>query len=74
MGDQFWLTGEQVERLRPHFPKARGKARSDDRTVLSGIIHVKRNGLRWRDAPPVYRGGAGNLHSPVRWMLCSRSA
>ena len=54
MSDQFWLTGEQVERLRPHFPKVRGKARSDDRTVLSGIIHVKRNGLRWRDAPPIY--------------------
>jgi transposase len=43
-----------VERLRPHFPKVRGNARSDDRTVLSGIIHVKRNGLRWRDAPPVH--------------------
>ncbi len=27
MGDQFWLTEEQVERLRPHFPKVRGKAR-----------------------------------------------
>ena len=54
MGDQFWLTEEQVERLRPHCPKVRGKARSDDRMVLSGIVHVKRNGLRWRDAPAVY--------------------
>ena len=54
MSDQFWLTEEQVERLRPHFPKVRGKPRSDDRMVLSGIIHVKRNGLRWRDAPAVY--------------------
>ena len=54
MGDQFWLTDEQVERFRPHFPKVRGRPRSDDRTVLSGIIHVKRNGLRWRDAPAVY--------------------
>ncbi len=54
MGEQFWLTVEQVERLRPHFPKVRGKARADDRRVLSGIIHVKRNGLRWRDAPAVY--------------------
>ena len=39
----FWLAHEQVERLRPHFPKVRGKARSDDRMVLSGIIPVKRN-------------------------------
>ena len=43
MGDQFWLTDEQVERLRPHFPKARGKPRVDDRRVLSGIIHMQRN-------------------------------
>ena len=54
MSGQFWLTGEQVERLRPHFPKARGKPRVDDRRVLSGILHVLRNGLRWQDAPAIY--------------------
>ena len=54
MSERFWWAHEQVERLRPQFPKGRGKARADDRKVLSGIIHVKRNGLRWRDAPPVY--------------------
>ncbi len=54
MSGQFWLTGEQVERLRPHFPKARGKPRVDDRRVLSEILHVLRNGLRWQDAPAVY--------------------
>ena len=43
VGDQFWLTQEQVGRLRPHFPNVRGKPRSDDRIVLSGIIPVKRN-------------------------------
>ncbi len=53
MGGQFWLSGEQVERLRPHFPKVRGKPRVDDRRVLSGILHVLRNGLRWQDAPAV---------------------
>jgi transposase len=53
MGEQVWLTVEQVERLRPHVPKVRGKARADDRRVLSGIIHVKRNGRRWPDAPAV---------------------
>jgi hypothetical protein len=26
MGDQVWLTLGQVERLRPHLPKVRGKA------------------------------------------------
>ena len=47
------MTHEQVERLRPHFPKPRGKPRVDDRKVLSGILHVLRNGLRWQDAPAV---------------------
>jgi len=36
------------------FPKSHGKPRVDDRRVLSGIIFVNRNGLRWRDAPREY--------------------
>ena len=51
MSDLFWLTDEQMERLRPFFPKSHGKPRVDDRRVLSGIVFVNRNGLRWRDAP-----------------------
>ncbi|GBR54038.1 hypothetical protein GCM10007872_02130 [Gluconobacter sphaericus NBRC 12467] len=54
MSDLFWLTDDQMERLRPFFPKSRGKSRVDDRRVLSGIIFVNRNGLRWRDAPREY--------------------
>ena len=54
MSDLFWLTDEQVERLRPFFPKSHGKPRVDDRRVLSGIVFVNRNGLRWRDAPSAY--------------------
>lgn len=54
MTDLFWLTDEQMERLRPFFPKPGGRARVDDRRVLSGIIFVNRNGLRWRDAPAAY--------------------
>lgn len=54
MGDLYWLTDEQMERLRPYFPKSHGKPRVDDRRVLSGIIFVNRNGLRWRDAPKDY--------------------
>jgi putative transposase len=53
MSGQFWLSDEQVERLGPHFPKVRGNPR-DDRRVLSGILHVLRNGVRWQDAPAVY--------------------
>jgi len=31
-----------------------GELRVDDRRVLSGIVFVNRNGLRWRDAPSAY--------------------
>lgn len=67
MSGQFWLTHEQVERLRPHFPKARGKPRVDDRRVLSGILHVLRNGLRWRDAPAIYGPHKTLYNRFVRW-------
>lgn len=49
-----WLTETQLERIKPHFPRSHGKPRVDDRRVISGIIHVIRNGLRWWDAPEVY--------------------
>ena len=54
MSDLYWLTDEQVARLEPHFPKSHGKPRVDDRRVLSGIVFVNRNGLRWCDAPREY--------------------
>lgn len=70
MGGQFWLASEQVERLRRHFPKARGKPRVDDRRVLSGILHVLRNGLRWQDAPAAY--GSHKTLQPLRAMVPPR--
>ena len=54
MSDLFWLSDEQMARLKPFFPKSHGKPRVDDRRVLSGIIFINRNGLRWRDAPREY--------------------
>ena len=50
----FWLTGDQMERLKPFFPKSHGNPRVDDRWVLIGIIFLNRNGLRWCDAPREY--------------------
>jgi transposase len=49
MSDLFWLSAAQMARLEPFFPKSLGKPRVDDRRVLSGIIFINRNGLRWRD-------------------------
>ena len=54
MSNLYWLTDEQMARLRPYFPKSHGKPRVDDRRVLSGIVFVNRNGLRWCDAPKAY--------------------
>jgi transposase len=54
MSDLYWLTNAQMARLEPFFPKSHGKPRVDDRRVLSGIIFINRNGLRWRDAPAAY--------------------
>lgn len=68
MRDLFWLTEEQMERLRPFFPKSHGVPRVDDRRVLSGIIFVNRNGLRWRDAPVEY-GPPKTLYN--RWKRWS---
>ena len=60
----FWLTDTQMARLQPFFPKSDGKPRGDDRRVLSGIIVINRNGLRWCDAPKEY-GPAKTLYN--RW-------
>ncbi len=42
MAQLFGLSTEQVDRIRPLFPKERCVKRVDDRKVLSGIIHVIR--------------------------------
>ncbi len=54
MSDLFWLSEAQLARLSAHFPLAHGVPRADDRRVISGIIFVIRNGLRWCDAPKDY--------------------
>ena len=54
MSDLYWLNDMQMARLEPYFPKSHGKPRVDDKRVLSGIIFINRNGLRWRDAPKEY--------------------
>jgi transposase len=64
MSNLYWLTEDQMVRLRPYFPKVRGRARVDDRRVLSGIIFINRNGLRLCDAP-VESGPPETLYS--RW-------
>ena len=45
MRNLYWLTEAQMQRLRPYFPKSRGRARVNDLRVLSGIIFMNRNGV-----------------------------
>ena len=69
MSELYWLTDVQMERLRPFFPKSRGRPRVDDRRVLSGIIFIQRNGLMWKHAPAAY-GPPKTLYN--RWVRGSR--
>ena len=67
MSNHYWLTETQLEHIRPYFPRSHGRPRVDDRRVISGIIHVIRNGLRWRDAPAVYGPHKTLYNRFVRW-------
>src|SRR5881628_1331683 len=66
--DQFWLTKAQFSKVKPHLPTdTRGKARVDDRRVISGIVQVLKSGARWVDAPPEYGPRKTLYNRYVRW-------
>lgn len=67
MSDLFWLSEAQILQIKPYFPLSHGVPRVDDRRIVSGIIFVIRNGLRWRDVPAQY-GPAKTIYNRfVRW-------
>ena len=64
----FWLSDSQFARIQPFMPnKPRGVPRVDDRRVISGIIHVIRNGLMWRDSPERYGPHKTLYNRFIRW-------
>ena len=67
MADLFLLSEAQMRRIVPYFPLSHGIARVDDRRVISGIVFVIRNGLRWRDAPREYGPHKTIYNRFVRW-------
>ena len=67
MSDLFWLSQAQMRRIEPYFPLSHGVPRVDDRRVLSGIVFVIRNGLRWRDAPKAYGPHKTIYNRFIRW-------
>jgi transposase len=70
MSELFWLTDEQWAKLEPLLPVyVRGKHRVDDRRVISGIVHVLKNGGRWADAPKEYGPKKTLYNRFVRWAV-----
>jgi len=67
MSHVIWLSDQQFALMRPYFPLSHGVPRTDDRRVISGIIHVIRNGLRWCDAPSEYGPYKTLYNRFVRW-------
>ena len=67
MDDLFLLSETQMRRIAPYFPLSHGVPRVDDRRVVSGIVFVIRNGLRWRDAPKDYGPHKTVYNRFVRW-------
>jgi putative transposase len=67
LGDLLMLTSAQMRRIEPFFPRSHGMPRVDDRRVLSGILFVIRNGLRWRDAPTAYGPHKTIYNRFIRW-------
>lgn len=67
MSDLLWLSDRQMAVIAPFFPLAHGVPRVDDRRVVSGIVFVIRNGLRWRDAPSAYGPHKTLYNRFVRW-------
>lgn len=67
MRDLFWLSEEQLSKIEPYFPLPHGVPRVDDRRVVSGIIFVIKNGLRWRDAPSDYGPHKTLYNRFIRW-------
>lgn len=65
---ELWLLSEaQMRRIEAYFPLSHSIPRVDDRRIVSGIIFVIRNGLRWRDAPPTYGPHKTIYNRFIRW-------
>jgi len=67
VSDVFMLSKAQMRRIGLYFPLSHGVPRVDDRRILSGIIFVVRNGLRWRDAPAAYGAHKTIYNRLIRW-------
>ncbi len=66
MAREFWLSDRQWAATEPLPPTNQpGARRVDDRRVISGIVHMLRNGGRWRGCPRRY-GPPTTIHNRYR--------
>ena len=66
LNDRLW---ERVRPLLPPLaPKPKGgRPRADDRACFEGVVHVLRNGLRWRDVPAQFPSGVTCWRRHAEW-------
>lgn len=67
MRDLYMLSDRQMDIISGYLPPSRGVPRVDDRRVISGIIYVIKNGLRWCDAPKEYGPHKTLYNRFIRW-------
>ena len=67
MSDLIWLTEAQMRTIEPYFPLSHVVPGVDDRRIISGVIFVIRNGLRWRDDPAEYGPHKTIYNRFIRW-------
>ncbi len=51
MSDLYYLTPDQLSLIKAYFPYPHGKPLVNDLRVISGITHVLKRGLQWREVP-----------------------
>lgn len=70
MARGFWLTDAQWGAIEPLLPKNQpGARRTDDRRVISGIVHVLKTGCRWQDCPSLYGPPTTIYNRFRRWTM-----
>ena len=67
MSDLIWLSEAQIRRIESYFPLSYGVPRVDDRRIISGIIFVIRNDVRWREALSAYGPSKTICNRLIRW-------
>lgn len=70
MAGEFWLSEGQWGAIEPLLPRNQpGARRTDDRRVISGIVHVLKTGCRWQDCPSLYGPPTTIYNRFRRWTM-----